>query len=406
MNFSYFVASRFFTTTKKWNFVHVISWVSLLGVAIGTAALILVLSVFNGFESLVLSMYNSFDPHLTISSSKGKTFNPELMPSEILDNDNIYAAAFVLEEKALLKYQDKQFIATIKGVSSNYHNITSFDSLLIEGEYFHDYENKNVGIIGAGISYHLSMGLASVFEQLHVYLPNRKSKTLLNTYNTFRQASLTPTGVFSIQAEIDEKYIVTPLRFIQELSENNDQISAIEIKLRDYDNMLLTQEELQQSLSSDYIVKNRLEHQVVLYKILNTEKLAVFLILLFILIIATFNIIGSLTMLIIDKKEKVLSLISFGANKQNIKHIFFYTSMMIVGTGAIIGLAIGLFLGFIQQKFGFISLGGGFVIDAYPIIFSIFDIIVVLCSVLIIGLVASWFPSHILINRIFKRQIH
>ena len=315
-------------------------------------------------------------------------------------------AAFVLEEKALLKYQDKQFIATIKGVSSNYHNITSFDSLLIEGEYFHDYENKNVGIIGAGISYHLSMGLASVFEQLHVYLPNRKSKTLLNTYNTFRQASLTPTGVFSIQAEIDEKYIITPLRFIQELSEKNDQISAIEIKLRDYDNMLLTQEELQQSLSSDYIVKNRLEHQVVLYKILNTEKLAVFLILLFILIIATFNIIGSLTMLIIDKKEKVLSLISFGANKQNIKHIFFYTSMMIVGAGAIIGLAIGLFLGFIQQKFGFISLGGGFVIDAYPIIFSIFDIIVVLCSVLIIGLVASWFPSHILINRIFKRQIH
>ena len=406
MNFSYFVASRFFTTTKKWNFVHVISWVSLLGVAIGTAALILVLSVFNGFESLVLSMYNSFDSHLTISSSKGKTFNPELMPSEILDNDNIYAAAFVLEEKALLKYQDKQFIATIKGVSSNYHNITSFDSLLIEGEYFHDYENKNVGIIGAGISYHLSMGLASVFEKLHVYLPNRKSKTLLNTYNTFRQASLTPTGVFSIQAEIDEKYIITPLRFIQELSEKNDQISAVEIKLRDFDNMLLTQEELQQSLSSDYIVKNRLEHQVVLYKILNTEKLAVFLILLFILIIATFNIIGSLTMLIIDKKEKVLSLISFGANKQNIKHIFFYTSMMIVGAGAIIGLTIGLFLGFIQQKFGFISLGGGFVIDAYPIIFSIFDIIVVLCSVLIIGLVASWLPSHILINRIFKRQIH
>ena len=308
-----------------------------------------------------------------------------------------------MEEKALLKYQDKQFIATVKGVSSNYQNITSFDSLLIEGEYFHNYENNNVAIIGAGISYHLSMGLGSVFEQLHVYLPNRKSKTLLNTHNTFRQASLTPIGVFSIQAEIDEKYIITPLRFIQELSEKNNQISAIEIKLRDFDNMLLTQKELQQALSSDYIVKNRLEHQTVLYKILNTEKLAVFLILLFILIIATFNIIGSLTMLIIDKKEKVLSLISFGANKKNIKNIFFYTSMMIVGTGAIIGLAIGLFLGFIQQKFGFISLEGGFVIDAYPIIFSIFDIIVVLCSVLIIGLVASWLPSHILINRIFKR---
>ena len=183
MNFPFFIAKRYFSTKKSSNFVHIISWVSLLGVTIGTAALILVLSVFNGFEDLILSMYNSFDPHLKITSAEGKVFNPDKVQS-VLDNDAIEKSSFVLEEKVLLKYQEKEYIATIKGVDENYLTLTNFDSLLVDGEYLNKYENTNIAIIGRGVAYYLSMGVGNMFEQLQVYVPNRNSKTLLNpTFN-------------------------------------------------------------------------------------------------------------------------------------------------------------------------------------------------------------------------------
>ena len=166
MNFPFFIAKRFFSTKRKSNFIHIISWISLIGVAVGTAALILVLSVFNGFENLVLNMYNSFDPHLKITSAQGKTFNPDLIKENVLENSNVEVSAFILEEKVLLKYQEKEFIATVKGVSENYQKLTNFDSLLIDGNYITEYEHKNVAVIGTGVAYHLSMGLGSMFNHL------------------------------------------------------------------------------------------------------------------------------------------------------------------------------------------------------------------------------------------------
>ena len=384
--------------------MHIISWVTLLGVAISCASLVLVLSVFNGFENLILSMYNSFDPHLVISASKGKTFELDALDTKILNNKNIQSTAFVLEEKALIKYRDKQFLANIKGVSNTFENVVSFDSLIIEGDYFTKYETNNVGVVGAGVSYHLSLGLGSVFDPVHVYLPNRNSKNLLNTSKAFKHSTLIPTGIFSVQADIDEKFIITPIEFVQQLSEKEGQISSVEIKLGDLNDIEKVQFELANSLTSDFIVKNRYENQLFLYKILNTEKLAVFLVLLFILIIATFNAIGSLTMMILDKKEKILAFKSLGANMKKIKLIFFYTSMMVILLGAIIGIFLGLFVGFLQQKFGFISLEGMFVIESYPVEFYMSDIIIIILSVIVIGAIASWIPCNILINNFFKNQ--
>jgi lipoprotein-releasing system permease protein len=404
MNFPFFIAKRYFSTKNNNNFVHIISWVSLFGVAIGTAALILVLSVFNGFEQLVLSMYNSFDPHLKISSAEGKTFNPESIKTLISANNEIAVSAFVLEEKVLLKYQEKEFIATVKGVSANYSQLANFDSLIIEGNYINENDYQNVAAVGAGVAYYLSMGLGAVFEQLHVFVPNRNSKTLLNPQTAFKQSTVKPVGIFRIQAEIDEQYIITPLAFIQQLSEKENEVSAIEIKLKNADNMLLVQQQLKEVLGPAYSVKNRLEQQAILYKILNTEKLVVFLILLFIMIIAAFNIIGSLSMLILDKKEDILTLKSFGATQQQIQSIFFNKSMLTILAGASSGLLIGIAVGFLQQTFGFIGMGGGnFVIDAYPISFSILDVLLVFSSVIFIGLLASCYPSIQLTKRLFRK---
>ena len=332
MNFPFFIAKRYFSTKKSSNFVHIISWVSLLGVTIGTAALILVLSVFNGFEDLILSMYNSFDPHLKITSAEGKVFNPDKVQS-VLDNDAIEKSSFVLEEKVLLKYQEKEYIATIKGVDENYLTLTNFDSLLVDGQYLNKYENTNIAIIGRGVAYYLSMGVGNMFEQLQVYVPNRNSKTLLNPTTAFKQGNVLPIGIFGIQAEIDEKFIITPLAFIQNLADRENEISAVEIKLKNADEMLAVQQELQKEMGDIFIVQNRLEQQEFLYKILNTEKLAVFLILAFIMIIATFNIIGALSMLMLDKKKDIQTFKSFGATRNKVQQIFFYKSILTIIAG-------------------------------------------------------------------------
>jgi len=402
MNFPFFIAKRYFTTSKSSSFVHIISWVSLFGVAIGTAALILVLSVFNGFENLVLSMYNSFGPHLKITAAEIKTFNPEQAKNLLLTVDDIETSALVLEEKVLLKYQEKEYIATAKGVSEEYLQMTNFDSLLVDGEYINDFESNNVAVVGRGVAYYLSMGIGSMFEQLKVFVPSRNSKTLLNPATAFKQSSVVPVGVFGVQSEVDAKYIITPLLFIQQLSERNNEVSAIEIKLKDEGKMLVLQEKLQTVLGDKYKVENRLEQQDFLYKILNTEKLAVFLILTFIMIIATFNIVGALSMLMLDKKKDISTLRSLGCTLQDIQFLFFKKSMLTILLGMAIGLSIGLGLAFLQQTFGFISMGGGsFVVNTYPVAIVFADVVLVSITVLIIGVLASWYPARVLGRRLF-----
>ena len=403
MNYSFFIAKRYFITKKSSNFVHIISWVSLFGISIGTAALILVLSVFNGFENLVLSMYNSFDPHLKISSNEGVTFNPNEAKNLLLNFEEIEASALVLEEKILLKYQDKEYIATAKGVSEEYLKLTNFNSLLIDGEYINSFKANNVAVVGRGVAYYLSMGIGSMFEQLSVFMPNRNIKTLLNPSTAFEQSFLIPVGIFGIQAEVDAAFIITPLLFVQELADRKNEVSSIEIKLKDEEQMFALQGQLKKALGDNYIIENRLQQQQFLYKILNTEKLAVFLILTFILIIAAFNIIGSLSMLMLDKKKDIATLRILGCTSQNIQSLFFQKSMLTIILGIGLGLFLGLGFAFLQQTFGFISMGGGsFVINTYPVAIMFKDVLLVIITVFIIGILASWYPAKLLSRKLFK----
>ncbi len=383
--------------------MHIISWISLFGVAIGTAALILVLSVFNGFENLVLSMYNSFDPHLKITTIKGKIFNPDEVSTLLLTVEEIENSALVLEEKVLLKYQEKEYIATIKGVSEDYLQMTRFDSLLIDGEYINGFESNNVAIVGRGVAYYLSMGVGSIFEQLNVFIPNRNPKTLLNPTTAFKQSAVVPVGVFGVQAEVDAEYIITPLLFVQQLSDRDNEVSAIEIKLKDEGDMLIIQQQLKMALGERYKIENRLEQQEFLYKILNTERLAIFVILTFIMIIATFNIIGSLSMFMLDKKKDITTLRSLGCTVQVIQSTFFKKSMLTIVLGLALGLILGIGIAFLQQTFGFISMGpGSFVINTYPVAILFTDVLLVSTIVFIIGLLASWYPAKLLSQKLFK----
>ncbi|MDG1719404.1 MAG: ABC transporter permease, partial [Flavobacteriales bacterium] len=306
MKFPFFIAKRYLFTSKSKNAVNIISYISLFGVAIGTSALVVVLSVFAGLENLILSKYNSFDPHLKITSSVGKTFNILELDSALKENNDIENYAFILEEKVLIEHKGKKIIAEIKGVDDNYHKIIDIDSIIKIGEYFSDklYRDKNVMVLGSGVSYNLSVDINNIFSQLTITSPNRNSKYIKDKSDLVSSA-FTPIGIFSVEPEYDNQYVLIPLNRSQKMLDREGEASSAEINIKNSDNMHLIKTELEKTLGEDFVVKSRLEQHEFLYKLLNSEKLAVYLILVFILILASFNIISSLSMLMINKKKDI-----------------------------------------------------------------------------------------------------
>lgn len=402
MNFSFFIAKRYFFSGKTKTAVNIISFISLIGVTIGTAALVLLLSVFNGFEDLLLSMYNSFDPHLKITSNERKTFSAKNINSILNENEDVLYFTDVLEEKVLMKNGEHEFIASIKGVGKDFSKMTNLDNIIVDGENFETYENKSVAILGQGVAYHLSMGIGNMFNRLKIFVPNRESKTLLNPNSAFVNTSVLPIGIFSLGAEYDSKYIITPIDFLQDLLQKAE-VSAIEIQLKEESRMFVVQEYLKSNLGESYLVSNRLQQHAVLHKILNSEKLGVFLILTFMLIIATFNIIGSISMLMIEKKNDIQTFWNLGATEQRIQKIFFTDGMLTIILGSIFGILLGLLLALAQLKYEIIGMGeGNFIIHSYPVAIHYLDLLWVELTVLIIGLFASWYPAKVLSKRLVR----
>ena len=399
MKFPFFIAWRYFFTKNKIGYVHLLTLITQIGIAIGTASLVLVLSVFNGFEDLVLSMYNVFDPHIKVVSSNGKNFNGQKVKEILLTYDDIDVYSSTLEEKALVEYNGKQHIVTIKGVDSLYSNLTSLDSVIISGDNINKFKDANVAIVGRGVAYYLSMNIGSVFENLQLYLPKRNAN-FINYKNAFSTSSLSPVGIFSIQQEIDTKYILTHISYLQNLIQKENFVSAIEINLLDKSEMLIFQKKLAEKIGNNYKVINQFEQQEFLYKILNTEKLVVFLILIFIVLISAFNIISSLTVLIIEKKNDIKTFLNLGLDYLSLKNVFVIKSMLGVVFGSLIGLVLGFLIAYIQQEFGLIKMGeGGFVIDSYPVKILFSDFIFIQLIVLVIGFFASWTTANLMLKK-------
>ncbi len=394
MNFPYYIAKRYLFAKKSQNVINIISIISVIGVAIGTMALIVILSVFNGFESIISSLFNAFDPDLRITLAEGKTFPVKQAEiQKIKHMEGVIHYAEVLEENALIKYSGQQYIGTIKGVSEQYNQMTGIDSMIVEGRFVLEEEGNEYAVIGQGIAYYLSVGLRFV-DPLEVYVPKRQQSITFNPKKAFNKKYIFPSGIFSIEKDIDSKYIIVPLEFAKDLLDYENQISALELKISPRHNNKKTQKKIQDMLGDRYNVKNRYEQKELFYKIMKSEKWAIFFILTFVLIIASFNIIGSLTMLIIEKKKDMYTFRSMGANIKFIRKVFLIEGWMISIVGAVIGMVLGFILCYLQETFGLVTLQGAqsFIISAYPVEMQWEDFLSVLVTVLFIGFIAAWYP--------------
>jgi lipoprotein-releasing system permease protein len=369
----------------------------MLGVLVGSAALIIILSVFNGFEGLILSMYNNLGPDLEITPAHAKHFKPNNAGIQELANDKrVLNYTEVLQEKALIRYGNTQFIGKVKGVSANFAKGKAVDSVLLSGDFDLEKNGEPTAVIGASVQSYLSVNIGDPFQTLDIYAPRKGAVNSLNPADEFAVRSVFPVGVLRIQQEVNDMVLV-PISLARDLLGEPDACSSLEISVKtdvDADDF---QEELTKKLGNNFVVKNRMQQNELLYKILNSEKWAIFLILTFVLIIAIFNIIGSLTMLVIDKRKDIAILSSMGASKSLIRRIFFLEGMMISGIGCIIGLAVALAFCLIQQKTGFVKMdeGPNPLIEAYPIGLKISDFVLVTLTVLGISAIASAISSRL-----------
>ncbi|MCF8303762.1 MAG: ABC transporter permease [Bacteroidales bacterium] len=396
MNFPLYIAKRYLVSKKSHNVINIISGISVAGVTIGTMALIVVLSVFNGFESLVTDLFNSFDPDLKITVKEGKTFKADTLPEKTLKSlDGVKRYTKVVEENALLRYKNKQHIATIKGVSEEYEKLSGLDTMIVSGDLQLQKKDVNYAVLGYGVAYYLGLRLGDFANPVSVYVPRRTARGApLNPASAFNTRIIHPSGIFSIQQDFDTKYVIVPLRFARDLLEYNNEVTSVEIGLYPGASLEQLQKEVKKLVGDSFEVKNRFQQQELLYKIMRSEKWAVFLILSFILLIATFNVIGSLSMLILDKRKDIGILRSMGASNKLIRQIFLVEGLMISLSGAILGLLLGALISWLQIEFGLVQLQAGatFIIDAYPVEMQLMDFVYVFITVFLIGIAAAWFP--------------
>jgi lipoprotein-releasing system permease protein len=404
MNLPFYISKRYLVSKKTQNAINIISGISVLGVAVGTMALIVILSVFNGFDELIKSLYSTFDPEIKITLSEGKTFSPASPAfSEIRNHKNVWYFSEVLEENVLLKYGDRQFIATMKGVDDEFVNITGIDTMIVEGEFMLKDMNRPYAVIGQGVAYYLGVGL-TFLNPINIYSIKRTGNISMNPEQAINRKFIFPSGIFSIEQEHNIRYIIVPIIFARELLGYQDEVSAIELKLQPGVNTKLIQNEIIQILGKDFLVQNRNEQNALFYRIMESEKWAIFFILTFILIIASFNIISSLTMLILDKKEDIRTLRNLGASDILIRRIFLMEGWMISILGAICGLIIGSLIAWLQSRYGFIKLSGSgsFIIDSYPVVYKFQDVLKVFITVLLIGFLAAWYPVKYISKKILN----
>jgi lipoprotein-releasing system permease protein len=398
LNFPVYIARRYFVAKKSHNIINIISGISVAGVTIGTLALIIVLSVFNGFEKLVVSLFNSFNPDILITVTEGKTFDTGLVPEDrIRKIPGVRYLCETIEENALLKYRDKQNIVTIKGVGDDYMPMTRLDTMMVNGTFILRNGTKEMAVLGYGVAYNVGASLQDYQNPLTVYVPRRTASFAGGFENAFNSEVIFPSGFFSVQQDFDTKYVILPISFAKKLLDYSTQVTGIEIGLAPGSDHEKIQQQMKDLLGETFSVKNRFQQEATLYKIMKSEKWAIFLILSFILLIATFNVVGSLSMLIIDKKPDIATLRSLGANQKMIRRIFLSEGLMISLIGAIAGLIIGGVTCWLQQVYGFVKLGAAdstFVVNSYPVNMQATDFIFVFVTVMCIGFLAAWFPAY------------
>lgn len=399
MNVPFFIARRYLFSKKSQNAINLISMVAVCGVVVSTIALVCVLSVFNGFSGLAAMLFSSFDPELKITSRTGKVFDPDTDPIRTIRMlPEIAVCTEVLEDNAWIKFNDRQAIGVVKGVSDNFSELTLIDSTLLGGSFRTREDVVDYATLGAGLASTLGAGVA-FRSPLEIYAPRRNETINLTNPMTSLNAEYAQVGgIFRLDQPVyDESYLLVSLALARDLFNYETEVSSIEIKLKNNANLASVKNKIKQIAGSSFNVQDRYEQQESSFKMVQIEKWMTFLILCFILVIALFNVVGSLSMLMIEKKEDVRTLRNLGADGKLISRIFLLEGWMISISGALIGITLGVLLCLVQQEFGLLKLGqtaGAFIIEAYPVSVEYFDIFMVFLAVIGIGYVAAWYPVH------------
>lgn len=411
MNLSFYIAKRYLFAKKSHNAINVISGVSVCGVALATLALICTLSVFNGFQDLVATLFTAFDPQLKIVSASGKVFDaqePRIQALQQWPEVDVFSES--LEEHAMVQYKGRQVMVILKGIQDNFHQLTAIDSILYgRGERILHDEVVDYVIPGVELVSVLGTGIRFV-DPLEVYAPKRGAKiNVANPASSIESGYLYSSGlVFAVnQQKYDASYMLASLDFVRKLFQYDTEVSSVELKLKDNADTDEVKESIQKHLGERFRVLDRYEQQSDTFRIMEVEKLISYIFLTFILLIACFNVIGSLSMLIIDKRNDVVTLRNLGADNKLISRIFLFEGCLISLLGAIIGIALGLALCLAQQEFGLIRLGSGgessFIVDAYPVSVHTQDVMLVLVTVWVVGFLSVWYPVRYLCHRLLKR---
>jgi len=389
-------ASRYFRAKKSTNAINIIAWVSVVAIGVGAGALIVILSVFNGFEGLVKSLYSSFYPSVKVSPVTGKTIL--LSPAQLKQIAAVKGVAHysaVIEEKAVMQFGEEKTIATLKGVDSHYNEVTRVKEKVVRGRFDTGDENAYRAVLGIELESALGVDVERSMVPVDVYVPRRSAGGLLPN-EALNSSYLYPAGTFAIQQEFNSKYVITHIDFMRKLLElGPNEMSALEIATASGTEDLVLKQRLEQLLGPQFRIQTRYEQNQALYAIMQTEKWAVYVILSFILIIAAFNMIGSLSMLVIEKQKDITILKAMGARQQLIMKIFLAEGLIIAGIGAGLGFGLGALVCWIQQQFGVIKLeGASFLVDAYPVSMHPMDFVLVSITIIVIGIGASWYPAR------------
>lgn len=396
MKVSFFIAKRYFFA-KKTRLVNLISGISVISIAVGTASLMIVLSVFNGLDSLIKSMFNTMDPDLVVEARHNLTFSDgDIHLSDIQALNGVDCFAYTLEENALIRHRSNQMVVTLKGVAPGYEKMIQLEKAISLGTSMLDKgEDNHFAVVGYGIYANLRMQVPDLENTTTVYVPKRGKYVSLQPEEAFRSAQIMVSGVFSSVAEYDNRYVLLPLALTQQLTEDAHRVSKLEIRLKEQANVRMVKQELSNLLGEHFVVKDRYQQQEMTYKTVNSERLSIILILSFILLISTFNMVSSLMMMIYDKRKDIRILKSMGANLRHIRSIFLMEGLMISMVGGFLGLILGGLVSLLQQTFGFIKLQqdtAGFVVDAYPVELRSGDFLMVMAIVLCIGLLSALIP--------------
>ena len=396
MRLAPFIAGRYLFAKKSHNVINIISAISAIGMAIGTAALIIILSVYNGFDSLIKSMMSNVEPDLLITPAEGKVFVPEGETYDwIYDQPVVKNMCCVLQEQVFISYDGKQSLATAKGVDWVYEEESTLRDHLTEGEFRLHRGDIPLAAVGASMAYELGLSPRFV-SPIEIHFPSRTRKiSTANPLSSIETIKVWPSCTFAVNNDIDSELMILPIEKMRELLEYNDEVSAVEIRLTEgttRKELLKLQEEISARLGEGFRVKDRFQQNESLYKMMKYEKAAIYMILIFVIIIIAFNIFGSLSMLIIEKKSDIATLQYLGAQDKLIRRIFILEGWMISLVGLAAGLIVGIGFALVQQHFGFIKMPGHFVVQAYPIILSWSDILMTCAGVAIVGYLIALLP--------------